>query len=99
MSWLEDNTADARRIIDKAMKAAEDALDQGDYVYAARFAKRAIQHGAGLRAYLILGQSKVQLKSYVEARRAYQTALDLDPENSTALLGLRAIKIRTSESE
>jgi hypothetical protein len=81
----------------EAMKAAEDALDQGDYVYAAMFAKLAIQHRAGLRAYLILGQSKVQLKSYIEARRAYQTALDLDPENSTALLGLRAIKIRTSE--
>jgi serine/threonine protein kinase len=83
----------------EAMKSAEDALDQGDYVYAAMFAKLATQHGAGVRAYLILGQCKVHLKSYTEARRAYQTALDLDPDNATALLGLRAIKIRTSESE
>jgi serine/threonine protein kinase len=81
----------------EAMKAAEDALDQGDYVYAAMFAKLATQHGAGARAYVILGQSKLLLKSYTEAKRAYQTALDLDPDNSAALLGLRAIKIRTSE--
>jgi serine/threonine protein kinase len=44
-------------------------------------------------------ESKFRLKSYTEARRAYQTALDLDPDNSTALLHLRAIKVRTSESE
>jgi len=80
----------------EALKAAEDALADSDYFYAALLAKLAVDHGAGVRAYLILGQSKFQLKSYVEARRAYQTALDLDPENPTALLGLRAINMRTS---
>jgi cytochrome c-type biogenesis protein CcmH/NrfG len=52
-----------------------------------------------VRAYLILGQSKYQLKSYTEAQRAYKAALDLDPDNSAALLGLRAINMRTSSEK
>ena len=81
------------------MKAAEDALADSDYIYAAMLAKLAVSHGAGVRAYLILGQSKYQLKSYTEAQRAYKAALDLDPDNSAALLGLRAINMRTSSEK
>jgi serine/threonine protein kinase len=83
----------------EAMKAAEDALADSDYIYAAMLAKLAVSHGAGVRAYLILGQSKYQLKSYTEAQRAYKAALDLDPDNSAALLGLRAINMRTSSEK
>jgi hypothetical protein len=73
-----DSLTDARR-----------AYKAGDYIAAGMQAKRAARQGAGLPAFLLLGDSMVQLESYGEAKEAYQSALELDPGNATAKHKLR----------
>jgi serine/threonine protein kinase len=80
----------------EALKASGAAFDRGDFGSSAKLAKLAVKRGVGVRGYVQLGRAKFELKLYQEALEAYRAALDLDPDNAMALLGVRAIKVRTS---
>jgi hypothetical protein len=81
----------------ESLTAARQAFHAGDYIAAGMQAKRAAKQGAGLRAFLLLGDSMLRLESYPEAQQAFQSALALDPGNAAAKRGLRVAKQKASD--
>lgn len=82
----------------ETLAGARQAYQTGDYIAAGLQAKRAARQGAGLPAYLLLGDAMFQLESYPEAQEAYQSVLELDPGNPTAKRKLRAIARKTRKT-
>jgi cytochrome c-type biogenesis protein CcmH/NrfG len=78
------------------MDAAQTAFSNGDFITAGIQATRAARNGLGVRAYLLLAESLMRLRSYQEAQQAYESVLALDPNNSVAKLGLNVCKRHTS---
>ena len=85
-----------KRVGAESMEAAQTAFSHDDFIAAGVQAKRAARYGFGVRAYLLLAESMMRLRSYHEAQQAYESVLALDPNNSVAKLGLNVCKRHTS---
>jgi tetratricopeptide (TPR) repeat protein len=91
-----DTERSRKRVGAESMEAAQTAFSKGDFIAAGVQAKRAARYGLGVRAYLLLAESMMRLRSYQEAQQAYESVLALDPNNSVAKLGLNVCKRHTS---
>jgi len=80
----------------ESLDAGYKSFKKADFISAGIEAKRAARQGAGTPAFLLLGDSMMQLQSYAEAQQAYQSALELAPSNPKAKHGLRLAKQKTS---
>ena len=59
--------------------------------------RKALSQGAGLRAYLLLGKSHLHGEEYGDSIAAYEKALALDPQNTSAQKGLAEARRRQAE--
>jgi len=80
-----------------ALASGLQSFKAGDYIAAGIQAKKAVRQGAGVRAYLLLGDSMIRLQSYADAQQAYQSALEIDPSSGRARHGLRLAKQKASQ--
>jgi tetratricopeptide (TPR) repeat protein len=85
---------------DRFMRLANDLDNRGDPVTAAAFYEQAAaQPGAGVDAWLALGQVRLKSGDARGAERAFQQALELKPESADALLGLGTAQLRLGKLE
>ena len=73
---------------------AKIAFQKHTYQEAVDRAREAVRAGGGVEARVVLGDACFRLERYSEARKAYQEALKLDPENRTARQNLDLIERR-----
>lgn len=77
------------------IRLGDDLAGRGDPVSAASLYDKATQvPGAGLQAWLKLGQARLDANDARGAERAYQQALDQAPNDAAALLGLGTAQLR-----
>ncbi len=70
---------------------AKIAFQKQAYKEAAARAREASRAGGGVEARVLLGDAYFRLEKFAEARKAYQAALKLDPENRTARQNLELV--------
>jgi eukaryotic-like serine/threonine-protein kinase len=68
---------------------AKIAFQQENHAEAVKHARQALRANPTAEAHALLGDAYYRLRRYVEARRAYLSALQMEPENETARQGLR----------
>jgi Flp pilus assembly protein TadD len=73
---------------------AKIAFQKHTYQEAVDRAREAVRAGGGVEARVVLGDACFRLEKFAEARKAYQEALKLDPENRTARQNLDLIERR-----
>ncbi|HEX7598334.1 MAG TPA: protein kinase [Polyangia bacterium] len=73
---------------------AKIAFQKHAYQEAADRAREASRAGGGAEARVVLGDAYFRLDKFAEARKAYQEALKLDPENRTARQNLELVERR-----
>ncbi|PVZ12529.1 MULTISPECIES: tetratricopeptide repeat protein [unclassified Pseudomonas] len=82
------------------LRLGDDLASRGDPVSAASLYDKATQlPGAGLEAWLKLGQARLAAQDPSGAERAYQQALNDAPDNADALLGLGTAQLRLGRYE
>jgi tetratricopeptide (TPR) repeat protein len=72
---------------DSLLSDAEAAFQRGKFVEALLTAKKAVKHGGGVRAQVILGKTHYRMAQYEEALAAYEKALLVEPGNVSAKRG------------
>ena len=75
-----------------ALLSARAAFATGDFVAAAVQAKRAVREGGGAAAFVLMGDSYIQIDEKGQAIEAFSAALEIDPGNAGARRGLRKAK-------
>jgi tetratricopeptide (TPR) repeat protein len=75
-----------------AVGLAQIAFQEKDYKQAVDRAKESVRLGGGVEARVLLGDAYFKLQKYEEAKKAYNEALKLDPNNKVAGQGLRLIE-------
>ena len=75
---------------------AKIAFQQHEYQEAVDRAREAVRAGAGAEARVVLGDAYFRLEKLTEARKAYEDALKLDPENRTARQNLDLVERRSN---
>jgi Flp pilus assembly protein TadD len=73
---------------------AKIAFQQHEYQEAADRARESAQAGGGAEARVVLGDAYFRLEKFADARKAYEDALKLDPENRTARQNLDLLERR-----
>jgi serine/threonine protein kinase len=68
------------------------AFQEKDYKQAVERAKESVRLGGGVEARVLLGDAYFKLQKFEEAKKAYNEALKLDPNNKVAGQGLRLIE-------
>jgi hypothetical protein len=63
---------------------AQVAFQEHNYAEASKRAREGVRAGAGVEAYVVLGDAHFRLQQYAEARKAYAEALKLEPEHEAA---------------
>jgi cytochrome c-type biogenesis protein CcmH/NrfG len=63
---------------------AQVAFQEHNYAEASKRAREGVRAGAGVEAYVVLGDAHFRLQQYAEARKAYAEALRLEPEHEAA---------------
>ncbi len=71
---------------------AKIAFQEKDYKQAAERAKESAKLGGGVEARVLLGDAYFKLQKFEEAKKAYNEALKLDPNNRVAGQGLRLLE-------
>jgi tetratricopeptide (TPR) repeat protein len=71
---------------------AKIAFQEKDYKQAAERAKESAKLGGGVEARVLLGDAYFKLEKFEEAKKAYNEALKLDPNNRVAGQGLRLLE-------
>lgn len=85
---------------ERFMRLAADVEKRGDPATAAALYERAsTQPGAGLEVWLKLGQTRLDSRDPRGAERAFQQALELEPNNAQGLLGLGTAQLREGKLE
>jgi serine/threonine protein kinase len=75
---------------------AKIAFQEKDYKLAVERAKESARAGGGVEARVLLGDAYFKLEKFEEAKKAYNEALKLDPNNRVAGQGLRLVESRLS---
>jgi hypothetical protein len=78
--------------VGRFLRTANAFFDRGKSVDAVRWAARALVAGGGLRAHLALGRYHHSLRHHREALFHYRAALNLDPDNKLAALGVEVLE-------
>jgi tetratricopeptide (TPR) repeat protein len=73
---------------------AKIAFQQHEYQEAVDRAREGAQAGGGAEARVVLGDAYFRLEKFVDARKAYEDALKLDPDNRTARQNLDLLERR-----
>jgi eukaryotic-like serine/threonine-protein kinase len=73
---------------------AKIAFQKQAYKEAAERAREATKAGGGVEARVLLGDAYFRLEKFADARKAYEAALKLDPENRTARQNLELVERR-----
>jgi Flp pilus assembly protein TadD len=73
---------------------AKIAFQQHEYQEAVDRAREGVRAGAGAEARVVLGDAYFRLEKFSEARKAYEDALKLDPDNRTARQNLDLVERR-----
>jgi tetratricopeptide (TPR) repeat protein len=73
---------------------AKIAFQKHEYQVAVDRAREGAQAGGGAEARVVLGDAYFRLEKFVDARKAYEDALKLDPDNRTARQNLDLIERR-----
>ena len=73
---------------------AKIAFQKHEYQEAVDRAREATRAGGGVEARMVLGDAYFRLEKFPEARKAYEDALKLDPENRTARQNLDLVERR-----
>jgi eukaryotic-like serine/threonine-protein kinase len=73
---------------------AKIAFQEKDYKVTVERAKESARTGGGVEARVLLGDAYFKLEKFEEARKAYNEALKLDPNNRVAGQGLRLVESR-----
>jgi serine/threonine protein kinase len=73
---------------------AKIAFQQHEYQEAVDRAREGVRAGAGAEARVVLGDAYFRLEKFSEARKAYEDALKLDPDNRTARQKLDLVERR-----
>jgi tetratricopeptide (TPR) repeat protein len=73
---------------------AKIAFQKQSYQEAVERAQAATKAGGGVEARVLLGDAYFRLEKFAEARKAYEAALKLDPENRTARQNLDLVERR-----
>ena len=73
---------------------AKIAFQKHEYQEAVDRAREGARAGGGAEARVVLGDAYFRLERFAEARKAYEDALRLDPENRTALQNLHLVERR-----
>jgi serine/threonine protein kinase len=73
---------------------AKIAFQKHDYQEAADRAREGARAGGGAEARVVLGDAYFRLEKFAEARKAYEDALKLDPDNRTARQNLDLVERR-----
>jgi serine/threonine protein kinase len=63
---------------------AQVAFQEHNYAEASKRAREGVRAGAGVEAFVVLGDAHFRLQQYAEARKAYAEALKLEPEHEAA---------------
>lgn len=71
---------------------AKVAFQEKKYKEAVERAKESAKHGGGAQARVLLGDAYFKLERFDEAKKAYNEALKLDPNNRVAGQGLRLVE-------
>jgi tetratricopeptide (TPR) repeat protein len=71
---------------------AKIAFQEENYRLAAERARESARTGGGVEARLLMGDAYFKLQKYDEAKKAYNEALKLDPNNRAAGQGLRLVE-------
>ncbi len=73
---------------------AKIAFQKHEYQEAVDRAREGVRAGGGVEARVVLGDAYFRLEKFAEARKAYEEALKLDPENRTARQNLDLVERR-----
>jgi cytochrome c-type biogenesis protein CcmH/NrfG len=73
---------------------AKIAFQKHDYQEAVARAREGARAGGGAEARVVLGDAYFRLEKFAEARKAYEDALKLDPDNRTARQNLDLVERR-----
>jgi hypothetical protein len=73
---------------------AKIAFQEKNYKQAALRARQSARAGGGVEARVLLGDAYFKLEKFEEAKKAYEEALRLDPNNRVAGQGLRLVESR-----
>jgi tetratricopeptide (TPR) repeat protein len=73
---------------------AKIAFQKHEYQEAVDRAREGVRAGGGVEARVVLGDAYFRLENFTEARKAYEEALKLDPENRTARQNLDLVERR-----
>jgi Flp pilus assembly protein TadD len=71
---------------------AQIAFQEKNYKEAVERAKESARTGGGVEARVLLGDAYFKLDRFEEAKKAYNEALKLDPNNRVAGQGLRLVE-------
>lgn len=70
------------------MRTAQTALDSGDYAQAVKDFQASLAKGKSLDAYFGLGNAYTRQNNFIEAEKAYQEALKINPNHTATLSNL-----------
>jgi tetratricopeptide (TPR) repeat protein len=93
LAWIGRDSAEARRQI------ADLAFEKGDVAAARRQYRASIELLPTARAWVRLGQTYADRGEWDEARRAFDAALALEPEQPIALLGAAVVAFETGRAD